>query len=176
MPDDMGSADLQPDFDSGEMVHQYASPEFRSALHKFATETFSDVDLINLPRIFLDGANPDFPKYVVDFSHNIRANLDRRFRLRLKMANMWNPVTTLIGILALEAIMQIQRLPEQLQSNYPLLLKFMHQCPYWSNGLGVEPVEPATRLAIDYHLGGLPNSNWLDQLVYQLSNYMQCML
>jgi hypothetical protein len=172
----MGSAELQPDFDSGELVNQYASPEFRIALHKFAIEIFGDQDLINLPRIFLDGAYPDFPEYVVSFSNNIRAKLDRRFRLRLKMVNLWNPVTTLIGILALEAIMQIQRLPEQLQSDYPLLLKFMHLCPYWKNGLGVEPVVPATRLAIDTHLGNLPNSNWVDQLVHQLSKYMQCML
>lgn len=142
-------------------------------LHNYAAGTFDDEDLISLSTVFLDEAIPDFPDYVVEYTFKTRPDLTPRYRIG--KARLWNPFTTLIGLLAWEAMIIILSLPEEHRSDKELLLRKMHACQYWNNKMGVFPVDHATKLAIDTYSGRLPGSWWLRQLTHQVSGYIKCM-
>ena len=164
--------ELDPDFNWVGSCRSFFTAEFVRNLRKYAVEGFSNEDFLNLPVHFRLNCDlrPNFPRYIVEYAKSVRSKLKRVYRFYNFLS--WNPVTTLVGLLALEGMMQLCRFPEEEIRNYALLLRVMLACPYWVNDMDVDPTEISTLLAIDT-FSGAHNSVWIDQLVLQLSDYMQ---
>ena len=161
---------LSPDFEWVGDVPGFFDEEFARIFRQYTfRDSDHDEDLRSLPQFFLSGARPDFPDYVNEFVQQSRIFF-RRLGLRrylIRESCLWNPVSTLIAILALEGIIQISRMPTEHRLNVGLLEGFLHQYPYWRNDMNISAYQPAARLAIDTFRGG-QMSWWLKQVVHQL--------
>ena len=154
----------------GEKDHrEFYSEEFVPMLRGYSAK-FSDSDLLFLPHHFLE-ADPHFPFYVVDFTLSTRRSMERRFRFY--KARDWNPVTTLIGLLALEGLIQIFELAKtKTKILKASILNCVNENQIWAcNGMGIFPSEIAARLAIETYCG-VHSRDWIEQLVQCLSIYI----
>ena len=167
-----------PDFNFVGGVPGILDKKFVNLIHKW--KRFQDQDLVNLPDHFLFGARPRFPDYVVAFVEGARENLPDLFKTqwiakrrfsRYNQSALWNPISTLIGLVALEGLIQIFLVPVEHRTSVPLLASLLERCPYWKNGMGVNVVQPAARLAIESFTGVLP-AHWIEQIVHQLRIYI----
>ena len=148
---------LSPDFAWVGEVQGFFSAEFVTMFRRYTlSDQNRDEDFLSLPQFFLSDATPDFPDYVYEFVHQSRDSFRSRAlrKYLIRESCLWNPVSTLIAILALEGMIQISRMPMNQRLNYELLVQFLDQYPYWLNRMGVPANQPAARLAIDtFHVG-----------------------
>ena len=153
---------------------EFYSDEFVPLLRGYSAK-FRDGDLISLAEHFLVEVDPQFPPYVVNFTLSTRRSMERRFRIA--KARDWNPVTTLIGLLALEGLIQILELAKtETKILKASVLNCVNGNQIWeSNAMGIFPSEIAARLAIETYCE-VQSRDWIDQLVHKLSIYIPGMI
>jgi hypothetical protein len=153
---------------------EFYSDEFVPLLRGYSAK-FCDGDLINLAKHFLVEADPQFPPYVVNFTLSTRRNMERRFRFA--KARDWNPLTVLIGLLALEGLMQIFELAKtETKILKASVLNCVNENQIWiGNAMAIFPSDIAARLAIETYCG-VQRRDWIDQLVHRLSIYIPGMI